>query len=412
MGAELPPPGPTLVAVSGGPDSTALLCWLKGQEHQVTAAHYDHALRPDSEAEAVHVEDLCCRLGVELISERRSEPLPPGSLQAAARALRYRFLERARQRSGCRLVATAHTADDVVEGVLLHLLRGSGIAGLRGMPARRGTFVRPFINIWRRQIENYLSRLEEPPLRDPSNLLVDRFARARIRHLFLPELERMAPGITQRIYRVAVRARKWQVGLEAKAVKLGDDRLALAGAGELIRRQAYRQLYGVSPGLSRRHLEALDRLLLLGKTGDGLDLPGRRRARLLSDRLRIEPCDLPLPPPSELNIWLCSGCSAPRAIHLRPEVKAADLHLGQRIPGLRLFLGFGSRKLQDILVDAKVPRHLRDRLPLLFSGSRLIWVPGIAADRQWAVPLTEPGLHVSLKARLSESAGNIGLDNK
>src|SRR5205814_736789 len=126
------PPGRVLVAVSGGPDSSALLVALHESGRDVVAAHYDHALREGSDAVVAQVAQLCARLGVHLITERRREPLRKGSLQAAARELRYSFLARARVDAGADLVAIAHTADDLVEGVVLNMLRGSGIAGFRG----------------------------------------------------------------------------------------------------------------------------------------------------------------------------------------------------------------------------------------------------------------------------------------
>ncbi|TMD95325.1 MAG: tRNA lysidine(34) synthetase TilS, partial [Chloroflexi bacterium] len=149
---ENPPPGRLLVAVSGGPDSTALVLSLhEAGQQEIVAAHYDHALREGSDVVARQVEQLCHRLGIGLLTERRDEPMPNGSLQAAARTLRYAFLERALVEAKAEWVAIAHTADDLVEGVVLHLLRGCGLAGFRGMPARRGRFVRPLLNVWRRE---------------------------------------------------------------------------------------------------------------------------------------------------------------------------------------------------------------------------------------------------------------------
>src|SRR5437879_4671864 len=152
------PTGRVLVAVSGGPDSTALLIALHETGHDLVAAHYDHALREGSDAVAREVAGLCERLGVQLITERRSEALPKGSLQAAARTLRYAFLDRARVESGAEVVALAHTADDLVEGAALHMLRGCGLAGFRGMAARRGHHVRPFLRAWRRAVRGFLER--------------------------------------------------------------------------------------------------------------------------------------------------------------------------------------------------------------------------------------------------------------
>src|SRR5437899_4405303 len=129
-----------LVAVSGGPDSTALLLALAADGNTVVAAHYDHALQPTSGLVAEHVGTLCRRLGVESLIERRDRPLPRGSVQAAARTLRYDFLERARIRANADVVAIAHPADDVVEGLELPLLKGWGLAGLRGIAPRPGKF--------------------------------------------------------------------------------------------------------------------------------------------------------------------------------------------------------------------------------------------------------------------------------
>ena len=170
------PHGRVVVAVSGGPDSTALLIALQEAGRDIVAAHYDHALRDGSAGVALQVAELCARLGVPLISERRAEPLPKGSLQAAARQLRYAFLERARIAADAHLVATAHTADDVVEGVALHLMRGSGIAGFRGMPARRGHYVRPLLGFWRSEVREFLRRRGVVAYDDPANL-EPRFAR-------------------------------------------------------------------------------------------------------------------------------------------------------------------------------------------------------------------------------------------
>src|SRR5258708_963629 len=110
-----------LVALSGGPDSTALLLALQEDGRIVVAAHYDHALQPGSGRVAEHVRELCRRLGVDLLIERRETPLPRGSVQSAARTLRYEFLERARVHAGADVVAIAHTADDVVDGGGLHI---------------------------------------------------------------------------------------------------------------------------------------------------------------------------------------------------------------------------------------------------------------------------------------------------
>src|SRR5258708_6279742 len=158
-----------LVAVSGGPDSTALLIAFNELGCDVTAAHFDHALRDGSERVAEQVSALCARLGVQLVSERRNAPMPRGSVQAAARVLRYEFLEPARTKAGADVVALAHTADDLVEGAVLHLMRGCGLAGLRGMPASRGAYVRPVLTVWGRDVTEFLQPPEGSAYQEPAN---------------------------------------------------------------------------------------------------------------------------------------------------------------------------------------------------------------------------------------------------
>lgn len=402
-GAEPPPPGARLlVAVSGGPDSTALLLWLVERGVPVEAAHYDHALRPGSEADATFVARVCEELAVPLHAERRSVPLPPGSRQAAARQLRYGFLERAREAAGCELIATGHIADDVVEGVLLHLRRGSGLAGMRGMPARRGPVVRPLLDVWRRDVEAYLAALGVQPRRDPSNDDTDHYARAAVRHRLVRALEAQRPGLTGRIRRAAASAGRLQEELERRARAAGADRETLRRQPRPVRYEAYRQLHGRLPALSRRQLAAIDRLALAGRTGSGLDLPAGR-LWVEPDRLVLAAPprpDAPLPPVVAAG---CAGCGAglDAGVHLPPDTDPAEVRAGRRTPGLRIRPAdgpgrAGSRKLQDVLVDARVPRRLRDGLPLVFLGDRLAWVPGVAADRELTIPTSRPGLHLSV----------------
>jgi len=379
---ESPPPGKLLVAVSGGPDSTALLLALCEAGRDIVAAHYDHALREGSETVARQVADLCARLGVRLIGERRDAPMPRGSLQAGARALRYAFLDRARLQSGADWVVLAHTADDLVEGVVLHMLRGCGLAGFRGMPARRGPYVRPMLEVWRKEVREFLEDRGIVPNEDPANQ-DGRFARVRVRLQILPALERDRPGISRRFHAAALSAARLQEVAENAPTEVESLKRMYAEAG------------GRQPGLSRRHLQAMLSLARPGRGGRGVDLPGGLRFRIVGGRMQIVPPQPRTRSVPRLEVRSCAGCEERDAVHLRAGIQ---LHVGYRRPGLRLRPagGRGTRKLQDIFVDARVPREDRDAFPLVFAGEKLAWVPGHAVDAELVAPKGEPAQHVAL----------------
>ena len=386
-----------LVAVSGGPDSTALLVALREAGHDVTAAHYDHALQEGSANVARMVAELCAGLGVQLITERRAEPLPKGSLQAAARTLRYSFLERARLEAGADVVAIAHTADDLVEGLVLHLLRGCGLAGFRGMPARRGHYTRPWLNVWRSEVREFLAQRGIAAHEDPANADT-RFARVRARLFILPALERDRPGITLRLHAAALAAARWQEAAErAASGPVTPDRLRTMPEPAAI--EALKLLFaaagGSQPGLSRAHLGAMLNLARGGRGGRGVDLPGGLRFRIVGDLMQVVASRRPVRQAVRLQVRSCAGCSDPQAAHVRAGLR---LHVGFRRPGLRMrpLGGRGTRKVQDIFVDARVPREERDVWPLVFAGDRLAWIPGIAVDSDLASPPGAGGLHVSI----------------
>jgi tRNA(Ile)-lysidine synthetase-like protein len=393
-----------LIAVSGGPDSTALLVAACELGHDIVAAHFDHALQAGSERAAEHVAALSAGLGLQSVIERRRFPLPRGSVQAAARTLRYEFLERARSQAGAQVVALAHTADDVVEGAVLHMLRGCGLAGLRGMPSSRGVFVRPLLGVWRRDVLDFLSQRGIVALEDPANADT-RYARVRVRRELLPALERDRPGIGQRFYAAASRAAAMHESIDAAASgafgRGAISRLEVARTPEPIAAELMMLMYanagGVRPALSRAHLKSMLRLAQPGPGGRGVDLPGHLRLRIVGDDMEIIASEAGASSPkggkARLESARCIGCDDGEAVHLK---EGLDVRLGFRRPGLtmRPVAGLGTRKLQDIFVDARVPREERDTWPLVFAGERLAWVPGVAVDADMVATPGQPALHV------------------
>jgi tRNA(Ile)-lysidine synthetase, N-terminal domain/tRNA(Ile)-lysidine synthetase, C-terminal domain len=191
------------VGVSGGADSTALLHLLAllRAEWQLSllALHLNHRLRAEeSERDERFVRDFCAALGVALAVE--SQPVAELarrkriSIEEAAREARYAFFEQAAP-AGAQ-IATAHTLSDSVETMLLQLARGTGISGMKGIPPVRGRIVRPFIQVTRTEVEAYCRGNSLAFVTDSTNLS-DAYSRNRIRHLVVPELQRLNPAFEQ-----------------------------------------------------------------------------------------------------------------------------------------------------------------------------------------------------------------------
>lgn len=207
----------TLVAVSGGSDSTALLCWLArvGDASHLTVGHLNHGLRPDADADARFVRELAESRGLTYVEGRadvaRLAADAGDGIEAAAREARYTWLTHTAREIGARFVVTAHTADDQVETVLQRILRGTGIAGLAGIPRVRLladgiSLVRPWLEFHRGELREYLALLDQPWCEDASNTS-RAMTRNRLRHELLPLLERdYNPDVRAALFRLCVLA--------------------------------------------------------------------------------------------------------------------------------------------------------------------------------------------------------------
>lgn len=432
-----------LVAVSGGPDSLALLVVLHtlAAERQISLHVYtlDHGLRGDeSAADAAFVTRIAADLGLPCTAERvdvAAEGFQRGlSLQAAARAVRYERLAATAAAVGAQRIATGHNQEDQAETVLLRLLRGAGIRGLAGIPAvRDGTYIRPLLGISRVEIEAFLGERGLRPRRDPSN---DKpvYLRNRIRLGLLPQLQRdYNPRLVETLAAMAERLRLDADYLDSAAAERWSALTATGPDGELtldaaallrqppaiisrlVQRAAEPCLAGSGRELSSAAMAAI--VALAGRGGNGeIDLGAGRVAYMSYGRLGFRPRrtrgvpmdPVPLSVPGEvsppaLGVRIVATSSAPgegpppveadelgRAA-FRADALPGALTVRTRRPGDRLApVGMtGTQKVQDVLVNCKVPRHQRDLVPVLVAGEDILWVMGYRLDRRWAVPPLE-----------------------
>ncbi|MEA2599060.1 MAG: tRNA(Ile)-lysidine synthase [Acidobacteriota bacterium] len=434
-----------VVAFSGGPDSTALLWGLSllapRLEMRLFAVHLDHAMDPGSASRAAAAADLAGRLGVPLIAARRDALAgrrPGESDEATARRVRYEFLEETRRAAGARWVATAHHRDDQAETVLLRLLFGSGIEGLAGIRPVHGTVVRPLLGAPRAELAAAMAAgiaAGLTPVDDPTNRDLG-VPRNRVRHRLLPELtredrtdrtdpsDRSDPDLAPRLARLADRARAAGAALDRRLAGL---LLAPAEGVVAIDRGVWE---GLPPELRPFALAALHRRAgapypagaaagtelarQLGGRGRGghpaCDCGGGWRWEARGDLLilrRAQPARKPVPDftytleiPGELDVpevsvrmrlyrrpvepWMFQG-SPGRAGLALPLTEGDRVTIRNRRPGDRIHpLGAGgSRRLKEVLIDRRVPRPVRERLPLLCVGERIAWVPGIAIEQRY-----------------------------
>ncbi len=304
----LPRDGAILCAVSGGADSMCLLHMIYSRGIKVVAAHFEHGIRgEESLRDARFVESWCREAGIDCVIGHGSVPSCAAErglgLEQAARELRYAFLEKTAAEQGCKYIATAHNADDNVETVIFNLARGGGTLGLKGIPRERGYFIRPLLDMSRREIESYLEKNAIPHVEDGSNASDD-YSRNLIRHHVTPVLRRINPELHLAVERTAKLLEQDEDCLGAMA----DSFIREYYDGESLPVSELRQLHrAVSSRVLRRlcneslsfeHVEQALKLLE-GTERKYLDLPGQRLCRQ-QGRLYFSPGEIVSIPDREL----------------------------------------------------------------------------------------------------------------
>ncbi|MCX8024546.1 MAG: tRNA lysidine(34) synthetase TilS [Thermanaerothrix sp.] len=427
---------PILVGVSGGPDSVFLWRRLIELGFPVIVAHFDHGLRSDSRADAEWVEEqanrFCCPFVLGQGDVRGYAEQMGLSLEAAARQMRYRFLFGAAESNACQAVAVGHTADDQVETVMLHLLRGSGLKGLCGMQYRMFLeefsttipLVRPLLGVWRKDIERYLEQAgiscrQDVTNRDP------RFLRNRVRHELLPILETFNPKVRRHLWQMSfslqadyqiinqVVQNAWQrcVGEERPGyltLKRAEFCIEPEGVQAYLIKEAAGRFSREQYGSNFVSITRVMRFIQEGHLGQ-VEMEGG--VQVVLDRLfvyflprgnwPVTP-DWPLVSPGVLlrvgvpeRLALAQGWVLETSLLHANEISipkepdpftayldyaTVDLPLlvRTRKPGDRFWpYGMpGPMRLSDFMVNIHLPCWARDRWPLVFSGDALVWVPG------------------------------------
>ena len=417
-----------LVAVSGGPDSVALLyaLWSLRDELGITlhVAHLNHSFRGEaSDKDAEYVRELAANIGVPCTVEKIDVPEIQKTLrlsaEEAARLVRYEFLERVATDVHADKIALGHTADDQTETVLLNLLRGTGIDGLSGMPPVRGKIIRPLIDVRRSEVEEYIKQYDLHPRIDETNLLPT-YTRNKVRLELLPLLRNeYNPEIDTAILRLSELAREDSAYINEEAEEALHQSLISQENGSLtldpkkmqslplaIRRRvirlAVKAVRGDMSDVGFIHVEELLRLLDVGKDFK-YELPGgtfvqRKRGTLnfLSDKPRDIPIiyshELKIPGEThvpEIQLSVNAEVGTEPVEYMRPsesmeivldfgrivgKLKVRNWEPGDRIRPLGMQ---GSKKIQDVFVDNKIPREARSRVPLIVDDEKIIWVVGL-----------------------------------
>jgi tRNA(Ile)-lysidine synthase len=400
--------------ISGGADSAALAAGLSEAlgTKRLVALHLNYRLRPDSGTDEATCRELSDRLGLELVVERPR--LTEGNVQAAAREARYAAAEGLRRERGLDWIATGHTRTDLAETVIYRLATSPGRRALLGLQPRSGAIVRPLIALSRDLVRSLVVEAGLPFRDDPSNA-EPIYARNRIRNEVLPVLRGIGPSAEEVIAETQAELTEEGDLLERLATEAlrqsGADvggaisRETLESLDPPVRRLALRRLAERAAGtpvpLARSRAAAIWRLA--GEPEGGvIELGGGVEAHVEHGHIRftagppIEPREatLTLPGACRFGSWEVRAELAPGV----PEVEGPDRAVldpgalegsltvrtwreGDRIRPLGLR---GTKTLQDLFTDRKVPRSLRRALPVVVSEGRIAWIAGVAVSEEFA----------------------------
>lgn len=386
-------PGDTVVcAVSGGADSVALLfafyLWKDKLGITLEAAHFNHHLRgEESDRDEAFVRGLCDRYDVPLhVGSAEVKPGKKG-LEAAARDTRYTFL-----RSLNGKIATAHTADDNAETVLMHLIRGTGLKGLGGITPIHGNIIRPMLNVTRRDVEEFLKEWCLSHIEDSSNE-TDAFLRNRIRHHVMPLLTAENPRIAENLSQMALRLREDEDFLSQQ---LNFDILPTVETLKNMhpaQRSRVLETFLKQSGVKEpedSHIAMAEALVFSDKPSAKASFPGGVTITRSYDRLEVLkedalPETVTLPCPGEIQLpGLRVTCSPAMEIRNTPDTftvrPVGTITLRSRQSGDSIRLSGGTKSLKKLFIDRKIPASERNRIPVICDEQGILGIDSIGVN--------------------------------
>ena len=398
---EMIAPGDLVIcAVSGGADSVALLfaMYLLREKLQIelAAAHYNHGLRgEESDRDEAFVRALCDRFDIPLHCARGQVTPGPKGLEAAAREARYDFLEGLPGK-----IATAHTADDNAETVLMHLIRGTGLKGLGGITPVRGKVIRPMLTVTRREVLAFLQEYCLDYVTDSSNE-TDAFLRNRIRHRIMPLLQEENPRLAENLSAMALSLRQDEAALNALAGQELPPVSQLRTMPEALQNRllaAFLVQSGVKEPESA-HIDLARSLVNSQNPSARGQFPGGVTLQRSYDALTVQTSaedwqPICLPVPGSVSLYGYTIASAetpvPGSFAVQPQ---GNLYLRSRREGDTIRLPGGTKSLKKLFIDRKIPASLRKDIPVLADDDGVIAVCGIGPNLN---RLTDGGVYISI----------------
>ncbi len=386
-------PGDTLIcALSGGADSVAMTFafYLMREELgiRLEAAHFNHHLRgAESDRDEAFVRDFCRGYGIPLHLGGCQVTAGEKGLEAAARDARYAFL-----RALPGKIATAHTADDNAETVLMRLIRGTGLKGLGAIAPVSGNVIRPMLSVTRQDVEGFLEEWGLAHIEDSSNES-DQFLRNRIRHRIMPLLREENPKIGENLSRMALRLREDEAFLSVQAAGALPDVEVLKTMPAALRSR-YLEMFLKDSGVKEpedAHISQVEALLFSDKPSAGADLPGgvtvARNYGVLEVRQlaqTLEPTVLPCPGQVMLPGYRVTCAPATEPVNTETTftiVPRGTMLLRSRQSGDAIALSGGTKTLKKLFIDRKIPAAQRPGIPVLADEEGILAVYSIGTHR-------------------------------